>query len=83
MEYHVNWLLKSSCFGFFEPESWWEDDIYWLLKSSCFELLDDWKYDLFFSQKVDVKMIFTWSFWTFHDIPGIEKYDFSYSAKAL
>ena len=47
MEYHIYWLLKSSCFklsedgkygGFFEPKSWWKDDIYWLLKSSCFEL---------------------------------------------
>ena len=23
---------------FFEPKSWWKDDIYWLLESSCFEL---------------------------------------------
>ena len=51
---------------FFEPKSWWKDDIYWLLKSSCFELFDDGKYGLFFSQKVDGKMIFTWSFWAFH-----------------
>ena len=51
---------------FFEPKSWWKDDIYWLLKSSCFELFDDEKYGLFFSQKVDGKMIFTWSFWAFH-----------------
>ena len=34
----------------------------------------------FFSQKVDQKMIFTWSFWTFHDIPGLRKYGFSCSA---
>ena len=33
---------------FFEPKSWWKDDIYWLLKSSCFELFDDGKYGLFF-----------------------------------
>ena len=31
------------------------------------------------SQKVDGKMIFTWSFWAFHDIPGLEKYGFSSS----
>ena len=44
---------------FFEPKSWWKDDIYWLLKSSCFELFDDGKYGLFLSQEVDGKMIFT------------------------
>ena len=63
--------FKSSCFeifgdkehGIFEPKSWWKY-IYWLLKSSCFELFGDGKYGLFFSQKVDGKMIFTWSFWT-------------------
>ena len=119
MEYHVYWLLKSSCFEifgggkyglfskqkvdgdmifidywkvlvlyflekentvFFEPKSWWKDDIYWLLKSSSFELFDDWKYGLFFSQKVDGKIIFTWSFWGFYDILGLEKNGFSCSA---
>ena len=30
----------------------------------------------FFSQEADEKMIFTWSFWAFHDIPGIGKYGF-------
>ena len=34
---------------------------------------------VFFSQKVDVKVIFTWSFWAFHDIPGPGKYGFSCS----
>ena len=28
------------------------------------------------SQKVNGKMIFTWSFWALHDIPGLGKYDF-------
>ena len=69
------WEMRS----FFEPKSWWKDDIYWLLKSSCFELFGDGKYGLFFSQKVDGKMIFTWSFWVFHDIPGLGKYSFSCS----
>ena len=58
--------FKSSCceiFGdkerdIFEPKNWWKYDIYWLLKSSCFELFGDGKYSLFFSQKVDGKMIF-------------------------
>ena len=65
MEYHVYWVLKSSCFKifgdgkyglFFEPKSWWKY-IYWLLKSSCFELFTDEKYGNFLRQKVDGKMI--------------------------
>ena len=34
---------------------------------------------VFFSQKVDVKIIFTWYFgaWAFHDISGPGKYGFS------
>ena len=67
MEYHVYWLLKSSCFElcedgntvFFELKSWWKDDIYWLLKSSCFEHFRGGKNGLFLSQKVNGKMIFT------------------------
>ena len=70
------WEIRS----FFQPRSWWKDDIYWLLRSSCFELFGDGKYGLFFSQKVDGKMIFTWSFWAFHNIPGLGKYCFSCSA---
>ena len=69
------WEIRS----FFESRSWWKDDIYWLLRSSCFELFGDGKYGLFFSQKVDGKMIYTWSFWAFHDIPGLWKYGFSCS----
>ena len=68
------WEIRS----FFESRSWWKDDIYWLLRSSCFELFGDGKYDLFFSQKVDGKMI-TWSFLAFHDSPGLGKYGFSCS----
>ena len=51
-----------------------------ITESSCFELIGDGKYDLFFSQKVNWKMIFTWSFWAFYDIPGLGKYCFSCSA---
>ena len=68
---------------FFEPKSWWKDDIYWLLKSSCFDLFGNGKYGLFLSQKVDGKMIFTWSFWAFYDIPGLWKYGFSRGAVRL
>ena len=45
--------------SFFEPKSWWKDNIYSLLKSSCFELFGDGKCGLFVSQQVDGKMIFT------------------------
>ena len=62
----------------FEPRSWWKDHIYWLRRSSCSELFGDEKW-LFYSQRVDGKMIFTLSFWAFYDIPGPEKYGFSRS----
>ena len=69
--------------SFFESRSWWKDDIYWLTRSSCFELFGDGKYDLFFIKTVDGKMIFTWSFWAFHDIPGATKYGFSRNVMTL
>ena len=62
--------------SFLGSKSWWKDDIYWLRKSSCLELLGYEKYGLFFKQKVDGKMIFTWSLWAFHDIPRLGKYGF-------
>ena len=37
------------------------------------------EYNLFFSQNVDGKMIFTWSFLAFHDIAGLRKHGFSCS----
>ena len=37
---------------FFEPKSWWKDDIYWLRKSSCFELFGGGKYSLFSAKKL-------------------------------
>ena len=80
----IYWLLKSSCFEFsgdgntvfFQPKSWWKDNIYWLLKSSCFELFGDGKYGLFLSQKVDGKIIFTWSFWALRDIARLANHGF-------
>ena len=69
------WEIRS----FFESRSWWKDDMYWLLRSCCFERFRDGKYGVFFSQKSDGKMIFTWSFWAFYDIPGPGKYGFSRS----
>ena len=69
------WEIRS----FSESRSWWKDDIYWLLRSSCFEPFGNGKYRLFFCQNVDGKMIFTWYFWAFYDIPGPGKYGFSRS----
>ena len=81
----ICWLLKSSWFEFFGDGKYGlflgqevdgKDDIYWLQKISCFELFDGGKYGLFLSQEVDGKMIFTWSFWAFHHIPGPRRYVF-------
>ena len=36
----------------------------------------EWEIRSLLSQKVDGKMIFTCSFWAFHDIPGLGKYGF-------
>ena len=41
-----------------------------------------WGIRSFFSQKFYGKMIFTWSFWAFHDIAGLGKYGFSCSVNA-
>ena len=85
------WYLLATEKFLFWTFRWWEirsflsqegdgkDDIYWLLKSSCFELFGGGKYGLFLSQEVDGKIIFTWSFWAFHNIPGPGKYGFSCS----
>ena len=56
-----------------------KDDIYLLQKISRFELFGGGKYGLFLCQELDGKMIFTWSFWGFHDIPGPGKYGYSSS----
>ena len=75
------WAFRRwEIWSFFEPKSWWKDDIYWLLKYSCFGLFGDGKYGLFFSQKVDGKMIFIWSWWAFYDIPRPGKYGLLWSA---
>ena len=67
------WEIRS----FFEPKSWWKDNIYWLLKRSCFELFGDGKYGLFFQRKSwwkdDIYLVFlsfpwysrTWEIWFF------------------
>ena len=62
---------------FFWAKKLMKDNIYWLMKSFCFVLFGDGKYGLFLSQKFNGKMIFTWSFWAYHDIPGLAKNGFS------
>ena len=55
---------------FFEPKSWWKDDIYWLLERSCFDFFQYWKMQSFFWVK---KLMERWYllvtekflFWTF------------------
>ena len=83
----IYWLLKSSCFERFGDgkyglfwakkliERWYllinEKFLFWTFRT--------WEIRSFLSQKVDGKMIFTWSSWAFHDIPRLRKYGFSCS----
>ena len=59
------WEIRS----FFEPKSWWKDDIYWLLKMSLFELFGVGKYGLFWVKKLMARwyLLVTekFLFWTF------------------
>ena len=95
----IYWLLKSSCFELFGKEKhglfwekklmerWYllitENFLVWATEKFLFWTFWGWEIRSFFSQKVDVKMIFTWSFWAFHDISGLRKYGFSCSATAM
>ena len=55
---------------------------FWVRKSSYFELFRDRKYGHFLIYKADGKLIVSWYFWTFDDIPGLGKYAFLCSEKA-
>ena len=57
------WEIRS----FFQPRSWWKNDIYWLLKSSCFELFRDGKFGLFLAMMERWYLLITekFLFWTF------------------
>ena len=87
MEYHVYWLLKSLCIEFFEDGKYglfWAKKVMEMLYLLITEKLLFWSFweqeiSYFFSQKVDVKIILTWSFWAFDDIPEPGKYSFSCS----
>ena len=50
---------------FFEPKSWWKDDIYRLQSSSCFELFRDEKYGGILAQKLMERycLLITEKFW--------------------
>ena len=52
-------------------------EIYLLITEKfLFWIFRKWEIRFFLSQKVDRKIIFTWSFWGFHDVPGLGKYRF-------
>ena len=57
-----------------------EKFLFWAIEKFLFWAFSMMGNTVFFlSQKVYVKVIFTWSFWAFHDIPGPGKYRFSCS----
>ena len=80
-------LLKSSCFEPFwngKYSLFWAEmqmERWYLLITEKVLVLNFsvMRKSVFFSQKVRGKMIFSWSFLVFHDIPGLGKYGFSYS----
>ena len=91
-KYDISWLLKSSCFELFGNgkyslfwdkklmKRWYllitEKFLFWATKKLLFWAFQWWEIWFLFSQKVDVKKIFTQSFWAFYDIPEPGKYSF-------
>ena len=53
-----------------------EKVLFWTTEMFLFWFFFVIKMRYVFSQKVGAKMIFTWSFWAFHDIPALGKYGF-------
>ena len=85
------WLLKCYCFEFFGDGKY---GIFLrqkvdgkMILTGCWKVLvlsfSVMGNTVFFSQKVDVKVIFTWSFWALHDSIGPGKYSFSCSVSIL
>ena len=77
-------LLESPCF---ELSGDGKYGLFWtkmlterwhLLITEKFLFWNFWRWEIWscFSQKVDGKMMFTWPFWAFNDIPGFGKYGF-------
>ena len=93
----IYWLLKIACFEHFRTgkyglfwdkkliERWYllitEKFLFWATKNFLFWTFRRWEIQSFFSQSVDVKILFTWSFWAFCDFPVPGKYGFSCSKK--
>ena len=72
----IYWLLKRPCFELFDDG---KHGLFWVKK-----LIERWyllvtEKSLFWTFRW-WEMIFTWSFWALHDIPGLGKYGFSHSA---
>ena len=95
LKYDIYWLLRSSCcelfgngkYGLFWGkkfmERWYllitEKLLFWTTGKFLFWAFRWWEIRSFFKQNVDVKVVFTWSFWAFYDVPGPGKYEFSFS----
>ena len=95
-KYDIYWLLKNSCFELFGVGNTFflrqkvngkminisllRSSCFGLPKSSCFSGMGNRSFS---SQSFDVKIIFTWSFWAFHYIPGPGKYGFLCSNVSL
>ena len=62
-------FLEMGNIVFFEPKSWWNDDIYWLLENSCSEPSRYGKYGYFWAKKLMGRwyLLITgkFLFWTF------------------
>ena len=91
MEYHVYWVLKSSCFeifgdgkyGIFLGKKLMEICCLLITEKFLFWTFRWWEILAFFSQKVEGKMIISWCFWGSHDIPWLGKYGFLCSVPSL
>ena len=83
----IYWLLKISSFhqfgngkyGLFWAKRMMERWYLLITEKFLFWMFRWWEIRSFFSQKIDGKVIFPWSFLAFHDIPGLGKYGFSRS----
>ena len=73
------WEIRFFC-GKSVMERWYllitEKFLFWATEKFLLWAFWWWEIRSFFSQKVDVKVIFTCSFWAFHDIPGPGRYCF-------
>ena len=84
----IYWLRKGSCFELFGGGKYGLFGVKKLMEKMIFAGFREvlvlnfsvmGNKIFFISEKVDEKIIFTWSFWAFHDIPGPGKYAFSCS----